>query len=288
MAESVKNNSILFEIIDTPQTTKVMFRTSVDSGSYIPTHWHRAIEIIYLLEGELDVTIENEISHHVQGDCILINANMKHSTICTKSNTAILLQIPIEFAEIYIPNIHQLMFVLDDTSANSIRQTKLQIFKDTLTQMQIVNDIKPEGYLLRFNSLLFELLFQLLHNYSVQTFYANQKQHAKDLERLNIILDYVTQNYKHPISLDEIADIVCLQTGYFCRFFKKNMGVTFLEYQNELRLSYIYQDIISTNDTIQDILERHGFVNYKLFRRMFHQHFNATPTQVRMAHQNLL
>ena len=58
-----------------------------------------------------------------------------------------------------------------------------------------------------------------------------------------------------------------MQPGYFCRFFKKCMGVTFLEYQNELRLSYIYRDLITTEDSVRDILERHGFTNYKLFRR---------------------
>lgn len=288
MPKNEKNNSMIFEIIDTSKTTKVMFQTSVDSGSYVPTHWHNAIEIIYLLEGELDVTIDAKTTHYAEGDCILINTNMKHSTICTKPNTAILLQIPIDFAELYIPNIHQLLFVLDYKPSNPVRQTKLEIFKETLTQMQIANDIKPEGYLLRFNSLLFELMFQLLHNFSLQTIHTNQKQHAKDLDRLNTILDYIAQNYKQPISLEEIADIACLQTGYFCRFFKKNMGVTFLEYQNELRLSYIYQDIILTNDTIHAILERHGFVNYKLFRRMFSQHFNATPTQIRTTYQNFV
>lgn len=59
------------------------------------------------------------------------------------------------------------------------------------------------------------------------------------------------------------------------------MGLTFLEYQNELRLSRIYQDLITTEDTLQQILERHGFTNYKLFRRMFAEHFQATPSQVR-------
>ena len=34
------------------------------------------------------------------------------------------------------------------------------------------------------------------------------------------------------------------------------MGVTFLEYQNEIRLSHIYQDLITTTDTLQDILEQ--------------------------------
>lgn len=72
-----------------------------------------------------------------------------------------------------------------------------------------------------------------------------------------------------------------LQPTYFCRMFKKYMGVTFLEYQNELRLSKIYQDLLHTDDPVNEILERHGFTNYKLFRRMFQEHFGDTPLHVR-------
>ena len=46
-----------------------MFRTSVDEGSYIPTHWHRAVGIIYLLEGKLEVTIESQTFLMQADDC---------------------------------------------------------------------------------------------------------------------------------------------------------------------------------------------------------------------------
>lgn len=108
----------------------------------------------------------------------------------------------------------------------------------------------------------------------------------KDLDRLNFVLNYIAENYQRPISLDEIAGVAYLQTGYFCRFFKKKMGVTFLEYQNEYRLSFIYKDLINTKDPVHIILERHGFTNYKLFRRMFQEHFGCTPTKVRKNTQN--
>lgn len=158
-------------------------------------------------------------------------------------------------------------------------------FKETLTQMQIANDIRPEGFILRFNSLLFELLFQLLHNFSIQLFPSDLSQKNKDRDRLDLILNYVSKRYAQPISLEEIARIACLQTGYFCRFFKKHMGITFLEYQNELRLSHIYRDLLTTDDAIHLILERHGFTNYKLFRRMFHEHFEDTPLRIRNKHK---
>ena len=98
---------------------------------------------------------------------------------------AILLQIPVEFMEIYISNIQQLFFLLDENSSDLVRQTKMARFKETLTQMQIANDIRPEGFILRFNSLLFELLFQLLHNFSIQLFPSDLSQKNKDRDRLD-------------------------------------------------------------------------------------------------------
>ena len=183
--------------------------------------------------------------------------------------------------ETYIPEVNQLLFLWNPDTRDPIKRTKLDRMKDTLTQMQIANDIRPEGFLLRFNSLLFELLFQLYHNFSVQVLKPNVNQKNKDLSRLDPVLAYTARNYSRPITTSEIARVAFLQPGYFCRFFKKCMGVTFLEYQNELRLSYIYRDLITTLDPVHDILERHGFTNYKLFRRMFEEHFKDTPSGIR-------
>ena len=277
----MKNKEISYEIIDFSGETNVQFRTSIDPGSYIPTHWHRAIEIIYMQEGSLEVSMESETFTIQADDCILINGNVLHSTKCTAPNKAILLQIPLDFMEKYIPNLGQLLFLWDCRTKNPVKKTKLMMLKTTLEQLQIINDIRPDGYLLRFNSLIFELLFQLYHNFSVKVFQQDINQRQKEMARLDPVLNYIADHYKESISLDEIADIACLQTGYFCRFFKKKMGVTFLEYQNEYRLSFIYRDLITTRDPVHVILERHGFTNYKLFRRMFLAHFGDTPTQIR-------
>ena len=103
-------NGISYEIIDYSGITNVKFYTSTDNGSYIPFHWHRAVEIIYIQEGELDVIVESSSHTLHPGDCILINANIIHSTKCTVPNKAIVLQIPLDFMEKYIPNVQQLVF----------------------------------------------------------------------------------------------------------------------------------------------------------------------------------
>ena len=277
----MKSKEISHEIIDVPVDTNVKFRTSIDPGSYIPMHWHRAVEIIYMQEGSLDVTVESESFTIQKEDCIVINGNVLHSTKCTSPNTAILLQIPLDFMEKYIPDLGQLIFLFDFRIKDQRQQTKQAMLKTILEQLQIINDVRPDGYLLRFNSLIFELLFQLYHNFAVKILQNNTSQEKKDMDRLEPVLDYISEHYREPISLNEIAEVACLQAGYFCRFFKKKMGITFLEYQNEYRLSFIYRDLITTRDPVHVILERHGFTNYKLFRRIFFEHFGNTPTQIR-------
>ena len=98
------NHSFSYEVISTLESTGVHFRTSIDPGSYVPAHLHHAIEIIYLLEGNLTVIMESSVREYHAGECILINSDIIHSTKCTSPNKAILFQIPLSFLSLYLPN----------------------------------------------------------------------------------------------------------------------------------------------------------------------------------------
>ncbi len=272
-----------YELIPLNDKTNVRFYTSKDPGSYVAPHWHDAIEIICMQKGALRITVENTVYDLGANQCIMISPNVIHSSLCSAPNQAIVFQIPQAFVEKFVPNAKPLKFGLKDPADTLIEQSKVDMFKETLEKMQFLMDCQPDGAVLKFNSLLFEVLFQLYHNFSTPVVEADMTRRQKNLEKLKPILEYIAENYNRPISLEEIAGIAMFEPKYFCRFFKKYMGTTFLEYQNEIRLSKIYQDVISTNLTISEILEKHGFTNYKLFRKMFYSHFNVTPTQLRRA-----
>ena len=84
----------------------------------------------------------------------------------------------------------------------------------------------------------------------------------------------------------EAADIASLNQDYFCRMFKKCMGVTFLEYVNQVRINHIHEELLATEDSITDILEHNGFTNYKVFSRMFKAQFGMTPRELRKLQEN--
>lgn len=270
-----------YELIPLNEMTNVRFYTSVDPGSYVAPHWHDAVEIVCLDEGQLEFTLEQKTIMLERGQCIMVSPNVIHSTLCTQPNRAIVFQIPEAFLKKFIPNADRLDFSLTDPAPTPILQTNVDLLKDTLRKMQVINDLRPDGGVLRFNSLLFEVLFQLYHNFSNEVMKENFSDRTKRLERLKTILDYTAENYSRQISLAEIAAVAGFDRKYFCRFFKNFMGITFLEYQNKVRLAKIYEDLLSTDDKVSDILERHGFTNYKLFRKMFNEHFHTTPTALR-------
>jgi AraC-like DNA-binding protein len=138
-----------------------------------------------------------------------------------------------------------------------------------------------DGYQLLFRSKLNLFLHTLYSNFATKYNCDEKNNVAKNLLRLKKVIDYVQQNYAEPQSIKKVASLVALNPEYFCRSFKRYTGLTFGEYINLVRLTYIHKDVLHTNDSIITIQERHGFTNYKVFNRMFKEAYGCTPSKLR-------
>lgn len=271
-----------YEVIPIDELKQVRFYTSTDPGSYIAPHWHDAVEIIYMEEGFLDVSDDTGETRLPAGGLILINANYIHSTKCTAWNRAIVFQIPLSLLGRYIPDINSLRFRINSQRITSEKdRAKIRQFIEKLETMQYINDEKPEAGELLFQGLLFEVLYQLYHDFGSRLYKNKVRMHEKEMAKLMPLLQYVAAHYEERITIEEAAGILSYEPRYFCRFFKKATGMTFLEYLNELRLAYLYRDLLNTEEELQVLLSRHGFYNYKVFRRIFYDHFHMTPMEAR-------
>lgn len=269
-----------YEIIRLPEDMDVYFTPISYTNSFVSAHWHYAIELIYIRRGCIDLKVGRKVLHMPEDSLALVNSKDIHSLTCSTENESLLLQIPDTFISRYIPEWNALRFEIPHGSLSDIEQTKLQRIKETLQQMYIIYDIAPEGGNLRFASLTFELLFQLYHSFRTAS-PIPPKQQIASLNRLDAVLRYMNEHYTEPITLQALADAAGLQPEYFCRFFKKTMGLTCFQYLSEIRLSHIYQDLKHTDTPLYQLLEQHGFTNYKLFRKVFYQKFGTTPSKVR-------
>ncbi|WP_458458453.1 AraC family transcriptional regulator [Pseudobutyrivibrio sp.] len=256
-----------------------------DPSSYVSTHWHTAIEIHYVLEGGVDIYLPNQTYNLKAGDIALIDSTVLHSIRSINGNKAILIQIPYPILARYIPNFDEILFSFDYKSTAPEVVAKKKALIKIINRMKKLFEEKPDGGMLKFNSLIFDLMYHLYHDFSHPKDSEQILLEKKSFDRIKTIMKYTNDHYNEPISIPEIASIVALNEDYFCHFFKKNLGITYLQYLNELRMSHIHQDLLSTDIPLNELLDRHGFTNYKVFRRMFLEQFGTTPAQYRKVHK---
>lgn len=270
------------EFISVAEAMDVFLEFHIDPGGTTFTkHFHDWIEIVYLIHGDLEFQINNKVRNLRENDFVVVDPMCIHSTKCMNGNTAILLQIPMSFLEKIVPDIRQYRFHVDMDSENPVVRTKIAKIRSTLQDLWITYQFQVEGYVFRCYSLIFELIYILVHSFSNKVDSREIQKEQKNLERIQKIMNYVGEHYKEPISIPEIAGELGLNEIYFSRFFKANMGMTFLEYLNTIRLEKIHQDLLNTNLPIKDVQEKHGFINDKVFRRMFRELYGCSPREIR-------
>lgn len=259
----------------------VYFSKFEKTKPYIPFHWQDSYEIIYVLRGEQDILLDGRAVKLKAGDCAIINPSILHAAQSTEDNQFILVMLPLAFVRKYMPGDRLLRFDLRVHSDDPHTVTQQLELKRVLDDMYALSTVKPYGYELRFNSLVFELLFQLLQNFSMDLPGATKKISAKQQGQLADIINHVYQNYARNISIEEGANLLHFQPQYFCRFFKKHMGKTFLEFVNEVRLYHVYLDMMKTDLPVNQIAERNGFTNYDTFLKIFRSRLGCAPSEFR-------
>lgn len=270
------------EIVSVNPDIEARFYLSVDLGSYVPPHWHDSLELVYMIEGSMAVTFENhrEVLH--AGEFNIVNSRVIHSVLSEK-NKALVLQIPKEILRKFIPDIELYTFFVDKNPVNDVEKTRLEKMKKIFMDMHVVYDIRPEGYLLRFNSLLYELLFTLVHSYSNKLVQKEFDKNEGQLEKITPIMTYIKEHYREKCIVTELAEHFGYHEDYIARIFKKQLGMTITEYVYAIRISKVYMDLVNTDRKVNEIFEKHGCTNYKVAMRYFKEAYGCTPKEKREA-----
>lgn len=93
--------------------------------------------------------------------------------------------------------------------------------------------------------------------------------------------EYIEQFYNTDINLSQISGLFFVNTQYLSRLFAKNMGMTFVEYINFIRMKEAKILLKETDLKIIEIASRVGFNNVTYFNLIFKKITGQTPLQFR-------
>ncbi|NJK27486.1 MAG: helix-turn-helix transcriptional regulator [Coleofasciculaceae cyanobacterium SM2_3_26] len=109
----------------------------------------------------------------------------------------------------------------------------------------------------------------------------NDSQSGLSPKDLNLVREYIANHKSHPITIGELAALVCLSEYHFIRSFKKSAGMTPYRYILHKRLELARDLILDTKMRLVDIAIACGFSSQSHMTRLFKRHFHQTPMEAR-------
>lgn len=95
---------------------------------------------------------------------------------------------------------------------------------------------------------------------------------------------YIEEHYREDISLHEIASSVHMSESGFSRLFKKQTGVSYVEYVTQLRLEEAKRLLQQPDQKVYEVSLTVGYQDSKYFSQIFRKYTGETPTEFRKRH----
>ena len=247
-----------------------------------PLHWHEAMEILFCLNGEVTIHAGHDTVHLSHNQLIVFDSREVHS-IHSGSNLYMFLCIHVDKKQlsVYCPdlelyNIKCRPLPLDDPK--STQYIHLCQLAHDLTRTNIKDENTSA---MRSDGTALLMLADLIRYFSVYSPPGTAVTQKQPNDTIREIITYVNEHYMEKLTLDDISVHTGFTKEYFCRFFKQHMGITFLRYLNEVRISHAGRLLSTTDLPVSEVMTESGFTNQTIFNRIFKELYGMTPLQSR-------
>jgi beta-xylosidase/AraC-like DNA-binding protein len=246
----------------------------------------RDLEIIFVLDGELEIKKRRDTRKLKQADFTIINPPVGYERIAA---------IPTRLSP--VEDCYFLLLRISPSFLSGVFGGKVPVFDyDSARQtgdFSVVRSILAEiasadtggGGGRLFYSRLYRLLEELRANFTVQQGGTSGETFEGE-KRRQVIYSYIRKHFREPISLEETASILSVTPQYFSKRFKKMFGVNFHAYLKQLRLESALKELGCTNKSVTAIAYDSGFPNPAALIKNMKEAVKQTPAAYRKSCQN--
>ncbi len=250
---------------------------SINTATTQDLTWHKDMAILLVLDGQLDLIVDDEHYLLKPDDIIVINAKSIYELQGNPKATYLALLIDLTI----FPGKENLIF-----RCNSSTDQNRGIYsplKRILAELVKLNSVNREENIYFSYSLVYALIYELIYNFKALTKQVGNKIN----NRLLAIVSYLEANYQKGLTLKELASHSHLSIPYLSAFFKTYLGQNFQAYYNNLRLNAALKEMLFTDNSLEAIAHNSGFTNLKYFTQIFKEKYQQLPSIYRKNYQNL-
>lgn len=269
---------------ENPLVPMRVFRHQKEKDIWNSWHYHvKQIELLYILEGKLDVYIENELYPLAPGDVVLIGTNQLHRDFSYGVKYFVFqfdCQHYIEPANSpYMKLFMGMNFPLSKlnyifTENKQANQTVTTLISTIYTEAKN----KEPGYEMALGSLIRQVLLTILRNDNRNLFTA--KNHL-EMMRLRPVFDFIEHNLTRKIEVAEASKLANMSYYHFVKTFKKAVGMTFVDYLNYHKIKLAERILLTKDVSVEQTAHMIGMDNLGHFYHLFKRYNQCPPGEFR-------
>lgn len=249
-------------------------------------HYHPEVELTLIVEGAGLRFVGDSIERFERGEVVLLGSGLPHtwsSDAGSRNHKSVVVQfLPSTWGEPFasLPEMHAITDLLARSQRGIVFGGRARRRVEEMMRRLGDQRTRPMDRLL----LLLESLHELAHTRDARTLCrssAGMKTSDRVGRRLQRVLDRVHADILDLPPQAELARSVGMSPQAFSRFFKREVGKTFVSYVNEWRIGLATRSLIETDVPITAIAVDSGFDNLSHFNRQFRRITGLTPSAYR-------
>jgi AraC-like DNA-binding protein len=269
----------------TPDFPIAFYHVEASHSYYqMPYHWHPEYEIIRIIEGSFQFTVDGHLLIAKKNDILFIQSGTLHGGIpdnCIYECIVFDMKLLLGNNKLCNRQIQQLM--RHEISIPLKLPEEPSYLKQTIDELFISMSNKKTGYEFIVQGTLYKMLGII---FEARLVYANsfsQPASPGQIKRFKDVINYIENHYFEQISLEDMSRIADLSPRYFCRFFRKMTQSTPTEYLNYYRIECACDQLVRMQCSITEVALNCGFNDISYFIKAFHRAKGVTPKQYREA-----
>ncbi|MCF6333731.1 MAG: AraC family transcriptional regulator [Draconibacterium sp.] len=252
-------------------------------------HYHAQYELLYISQSTGIRFVGNNVSQFVPGELVLVGPYLPHlwrndPSYYSEDDTNKVKTIVIKFTKNFIG---EGTFNNSEFSGinNLLEQSKFGVSFGSVVSKSLndeligIINLSPAEHSIKLMDILFRL--SLTDDKTVLSSTDMRQYTTDNSQRIDNVLKYISNNYASYIGLDNVADIACMTTNSFCRFFKKATNKSFTQFLNEVRIRNAARLLVQEDLPVSEICDMVGYKSVTNFNRQFKQIMGSTPKKYR-------
>lgn len=254
----------------------------------LPAHTHDYYEFYLFLEGDLDLEISGHARPLHPGDMVLVPPGVSHHALMHSSDRPyrrFVLWVSQEYAARLLKESPDYVFLMQRAATSGRCYYHFHEAEFSSIQSRLIR-LLEEFHSNRYgrNAAVYLALNDLLL-YMNRIIY--EREHpvvSGSGDLMQEITLFIDEHLTEDLSLDVLADHVCLSKYYIAHYFKDNLGISIHQYITKKRLQSCSEAIAAGSD-ITRTFDEYGFRDYSSFYRMFRKEYGMSPREFQEAHR---